>query len=832
MIQNKLEELPDALKSLYDKDSLIYDEDDHFYYNEDVDKDLIEDILNKDFQIYNGTYRYEKDWNSPKIYLIGRGRNCGKKIFKIENFKPYCYIESEDGEYKTNKGKTVEKIIFETEPRKVADLRRKREKIGSLIPYEADIIFVRRFLIDTYDFFQSKEFVEPKICVFDVETNFPENNDLIAFSVNGYDGRLYYSDKHLSDNKWELALNAYDELLNYDIVTGWNIDFDIKSLSTKIQGIKLAFKPLEEKYELGKEAYIKKIALDYNIFGLPTCANIVNALLDYEYLKEENGIIKYGNKELRTDLNFIFTPVDSMVTTKKMYARQIQGRWSLDNAGEKLGGIGKHNFDIRYPRDMTHEQLLEYNVIDTIIPEILDNYLGGTKCHVILAWMLQSILDDVMVTAVVNDIALLRAYHKDKVVLSSRPPYSVRDKEDSYNAAEPDARPGVYDDIAAGDLDSAYPRTVMSLNASCETKDPNGKYIAPNGVRFNDKYSTFVAELRRLVKAKKNTKNKLKELEKGSPEWDTQYSIYFAIKTQVAAFSHGIFGWSSSRMKDKEIADAITSMPREIIELSKQKLDEIGHPWVYAHTDSTYFKANKEEAHQILKEVNKFIEKYCNDRNYNHIPYLDFEGYFPKAYIHSPARNVLVDEKGNWKPTGMNYTRSEVPEPLRYIEKSLIAEKLKGLNNEQLLEKLGELIEDLVKLDPRDIGITKPLNKPIKKYGRKGKDGTIVGIPYHITALQSAKDEYGFDVNVGEKFMVIPILTDETEGVRVIKRKRIYMAYSPEEGLPDMYEIDWENYFKSNLWGKICKLFDTTPSKLEKKFKEIKEWEFLKEIKQ
>ncbi len=818
-----IEALPKLLEKSYDDDSLIYVSDTEFYYNKEFDRDLLKDIENHDFQIYNGTYKYNPEWKSPKIFLNGRGKTCGKKIFKVQGFLPYCYIESDKGESKTYLGKSVEKIIFETEPRRVADLRKHRERMGSFVPYEADILFVRRFLLDTYDFFKPKEHVKPRVAIFDVETNFPVNNNLIAFTINEYkkDGFLYHNNNYLDKNKYSLALDAYTKLKDFDVVTNWNVEFDVKTtLQVCLEQINLGLRPLEEGYEISKASYIKKLTTDYNLFGIPTATKMLDALEEYNIIKIEDDIVKWGEVKLETNLTFLLTCLDLRDITKKMYAQEIRGRWSLDNTGVQLCGVGKVEYEGKYPRDLDNETLIEYNTIDTIIPEIIDNFLGGVECHIILAWSLQSLVEDMMITAVVNDIALLRAYHKDGIVLPSRPPYSVRDKEETYKAAEPDARPGVYSNLIAYDLHAAYPSAVLAVNASSETKDPEGQYKAPNGVRFNNNYSTFIKTLQDLLTDRERIKDKLKILPKNSSEWRTCKFIDFALKTQVAAFSHGIFGWSNSRMKDIKVADAITATVRGILDTVKNKSEELGVPWVYVHTDSCYISAPKEKAEELGLILNKAIENHCNTNKYSTIPRLDYKGFYPRAYIHSAARNVLVDENGDWDITGMNMMRSEVPPPLAEIEKELISLKLTGASVDTLLTRLKDMVNELKYKDTRELGIVKPLSKSIKKYGRKGKDGTLVGIPYHINALQRAEKEYGFMVKIGEKFSVIPILIDEWEGVRVRRRKKAYMAYPTDEGLPEMYEIDWDNYLKSNLYGKIKNLFNMTKRELGKELEE------------
>lgn len=685
--------------------------------------------------------------------------------------------------------------------------------------YANDLIVhnCRRFLLDTYDFFKSTEYVNPDVCVMDLETDFPyDNNKIISFAINGYDGELYYNSIYDTDNRWELVLDAYEHLLPYDIWTNWNVEFDYKVLSVNILKLLPLLEPAENSMEMNKEDYTRHIYKNNKNYTLKVVSEMMNALLDRGYLYiDDSDYIRRGDKYISGSLDLDVYPLDLLELTKKMIAREMPGRWTLDNIGIQTCGIGKVEYEEKYVRDIPPERLIEYNCMDVIIPEIIDNVYGGIDCHVILAWSLHQMIKDVLITAVVNDIAILREYHKDGIVLPSRPPHSKRDEE-SYKAAEPDARPGVYRDIISFDLHAAYPSAVLAINASCETKDPNGEYMTPNGIKFNKGYSIFIRTLKGLMKDREEVKSELKILDKDSDEWRTKKFIDFALKTQVAAFSHGIFGWSSSRMKDKAIADAITSTVRGILDCVKDRADEIGYPWVYCHTDSVYLSAPKEEKERLYKLFNDVIKEHCEVMGYAYTPTLDYKGFYPKAYIHSAARNVLIDENGEWEVTGMSYMRSETPKPLSEIEVEMIKMKLDYKTNDEMVEKLIELIYDLKNKDTTELGIIKPLNKPIEKYGKPNKKGKLASIPYHIKALMNAYEDNGYMVNVGEKFCVIPIISGEYEGVRVIKRKRKFMAYDLDEGLPGYFEIDWENYLRSNLWGKICKLFGLTPKQLEK----------------
>lgn len=772
-MSRKFHPLPKCERNKYDDDAIIYVSDNEFLYNFNVKDSIVEDIENREFQVYSGYYTWEKGWESPKIFLLGRGKKSGKKKIKIQNFLPYCYVYNKQGKYKSYDGKKVEKILFKNQlPRKVAQYRKKEERKDiRYVPLEADVRYILRFMIDCGDFFKTKKYIEPKVAIIDIETDFPVSDDIISFALNSED-ELYFNSKHLSSNYKELLLDLLNKIKKYDVITGWNSKlFDIPHI----------------KQELKRISKCKTVDIDPN------------------------------------PLHHTST-IDSMIISKKMYAKQLKGGWSLDNAGARLCGIGKRKEEEhKMPRQMGVSELLEYNVIDVVIPELIDDKLGGMECHLQLSRMLGCSLEETEITAVINDISMLKAYHKKGIVLKSRPPHWLTEAEKKnkksddydYKAAEPDARPGVYENVVAVDISAAYPSAVLAINASCETKCSNGYFRAPDGIRFKEGYSVFIEELQRLMEERYKVKRQLKDLKKGTSKYKTLKRIDFALKTQVAAFSHGIFGWASSRMRDTDVADAICSTVRTIINLIKYKVDKMGHKWIYSHTDSVYFIAPKSKAKELTTKLNRIINDFAKLNKWKFSPKLDFEGFYPKAYVHSPARNVMVEEDGEWNTTGCNFMRSETPKPLADIEETLIRMKLDGESTTELLIKLKEMLIELPDYSTNKLGLEKPLKKPVEKYGRKLKDGTYGGFPYHIKAVMKAEKEFGLDIPVGGRYMIIPIISHDVLGVRVLKWNREWMAYDIDGELPECYEVDFEEYLRSNLWGKIYDLFELEPDEIE-----------------
>jgi len=823
-----LEQLPEIMQNDFDEDSLVYINDNELRYNIGVPKPIIDDINNKSLQIYAGYYIFNNGWKSPKIFLICRGRKSGKVKIKIEGFYPYCYIKKKGGSYRSYSGEELEKVIFKNLPPKSVKLfKERRAKLKYPLPYEADVLFVRRFLIDMYDYFKPLEPIEPKIAILDIENNHPKSDDIISYAINDSVNPIEFFSKYDTQFLSEIVLRLYEKIINYDIIAGWNIDFDINAINTALAKINRCLEYTKRSVKLTKEEYINNL-IKLNIFNQKEIEFIMSWMIEHKYLDDSTGVITLGEKEFIPDLTKHAAVLDILTISKKMYGQEIRGRWSLGNVGIQLAGIDKYHTGAKYISDLDENDLMEYNILDTIIPEIIDNILGGIQAHLILSWLLQVRLEDVIITAVVNDIALLRAYHKKGKVLPSRRFSTEDSKKSKYKAAEPDAIPGIYKGLIATDLVHAYPYAVLSKNISPETKDENGEnrveFIDKDGnnkiVRFNNNESVFIDTLKDLMEERAKVKSKLKMEKKHTLEWKRLKSIDFALKTQTAAFSHGIFGWSNSRMVDYDIADAITAVVRNLIEYIKKSCEEIDKKWVYTHTDAIYINAKKDDKDKVLEFLNKKIELYSKDFLVK--PNLEYKGYYRLAYIHSKARNVLIPEDGDiddidtWEVTGMNFMRSETPTALAEIEIELIKNKFKGMSVEDLKKKLKDMILDLVNKKSTDLAIIKPLNAPIEKYGRKLKDGSIGGFPSHIKALKRAIDEYGLDIKVGDKFMVLPILTNETVGVRKIRRKRVDIAFDIDSGLPSCYDIDYEYYLKSNLWGKIYNLFNTTPSELER----------------
>jgi len=731
-------------------------------------KDLAEDFKRKQIQIYTGWYEFKKGDLTPTIFLIGRAKNYGKFKMKILGFRPYCYSIDSNGCHRSIYGDKLEKIEIEgLPPEYIKRLRVQAEKQGVKIPFEADIPFVRRFMIDAIDLLKAKEPIKPRIVIIDVETAYPISKELISFSINDLGlGILYHNNKFMSESQYELALDLYEKIVNADVITGWNVSFDIEVLESLIKEIDKSLTDLEA--------------------GKSINDDILSALIKFKYVQYDGKKLNIVKRIPETKISHLCAVLDMRELVKKLWRKELSS-WSLLTAGMELSGLLKCQID-KKPHEMDADELLEYNTVDVIIPEEIEALLSPIEYHSVLAWSINALLEDTIITSTVNDIIILEVYNKHGIVLPSR---NYSRKKSGYKAAEPFGKKGVYRDVLAFDLSAAYPSIVLALNASPETKDPKGSIIAPNGVRFNTNKSYFVEALKELLEMRKQIKAKLKAA-KSNVEQHRLNLMQLALKTQAAAFSHGIFGYEHSRLFDEELADAITATARNIINLAKEKLESLGLNVIYAHTDSIYFVGNPDAISDLEELLNAIVEKYIKEHGYLYTPRFEFKGYYPRAYIHSAARNVLEDENGEWHVTGMNLVRSDAPQYVKNLEKSIIKMLLDGKSKDEILAWLSDHLSRIKEARPSELGLAKPLKKPLEKYKVKS---------YHIKALINAKEEYGLEVKEGEKFYVLPVKKLKSTG------KPGVIAFMNDE-FPEGYEIDYEAYLKSNVYNKIAKMLD------------------------
>jgi len=239
----EIKSLPKGIR-LHPYTELYYTKD-SLYFSNDIPTELKEDLRQKEIMIYSGWYKFHSSMRYPIIYLIGRGKRYGKFYIRVGGFRPYCYVKDENGKYKSIFGDKLERVELERSPpdaiRKLRLLSVKQKKPQ---PFEADIPFVRRFLIDVNGYFKSKQPLDLNVLILDIETNYPVSDDIISFATNKlWNREIRFISLH-DTNKWDLMLELLDDIILADVITGWNIKFDIEHIAKEFANIAFVLKTI------------------------------------------------------------------------------------------------------------------------------------------------------------------------------------------------------------------------------------------------------------------------------------------------------------------------------------------------------------------------------------------------------------------------------------------------------------------------------------------------------------------------------------------------------------------------------------------------------------
>ena len=576
----------------FDKDSLIYIDDYTLGYNSGVRQSVIDDIKSNNIQIYDGTYRYDEKTRRTTIYLFGRGKESGRITLKIENFYPYYWEHSTVKDAIDKDGKPVEKIIVKSYPKRVREIKEKKLMRGREedVPLEADIPFVERFRIDMYDFFKSKEIINPRVCILDVETNHPVNDDLISLSYSIDWGEIKHINIRNNKHFEEDMMKFWAELRDINFIISYNKpylskkkeqNFDeekIKTFFTKYhkyyQQVKNAFK-IEGKKLFNYDELILTLSLRLKYFSPSEAKRIIKLLQLADVIKIEDNEVSLNDYELDF-FGFIF--LDYLPIVKKMIRKDLPN-YKLETVCNFILGEGKAKEPDVWPRELDDEKLRIYNDQDVKLLIDLEEAIGAFEYHIFANWWNQINIFDTIELFRLNDYVLLRECHNWGIVLPSK----IRRKRRDYSAADPFAMPGFYRDILAYDVKSMYASIVIALNASPITKREDGEIVAANGIRFTRDKNVFVETLKTFLKQREEYKQLLRSSKHGTKEWRRYNHIQLILKDQAASF-YGMYGYSSSRVKDEDIAEAITSTAREILGVIKESADKLGLEVVYMHS--------------------------------------------------------------------------------------------------------------------------------------------------------------------------------------------------------------------------------------------------------
>ena len=369
-------------------------------------------------------------------------------------------------------------------------------------------------------------------------------------------------------------------------IIGWNvIDFDFKVIKDrmKIHSIEFKFSEYEGecKLKLNKD-FFKDSSMDCS--GL-LVFDIIQ-ILKTNYITFEDYKLNTVAKEILKDEKInLYDEEDA--ENEEMFEDKIA--------------------QIKYLYKNDTIKLIEYNFKDSFLVSQIVERLNLINLMITRSQITNTPLQKVKSPIATLDIMYLKELHKKNLVASSNFNFNQSMPIEGAFVISPER--GFYEDIFVMDFKSLYPSIIMTFNIDPFSYDKNGEIIAPNGAKFNRTPAILPQLIQKLYLERdiaKKEKDKIKS---------------YALKITMNSF-YGAVASPKSRFHNRDVGGAITAFGREIIQMTKKFIEDMGHKVIYGDTDSIFIKFNcefkdlnekKEFGVKIQNKVNDYFDNYVKE---------------------------------------------------------------------------------------------------------------------------------------------------------------------------------------------------------------------------
>jgi len=543
----------------------------------------------------------------PVIHVFGRTSENETEHVRVHGFRPYFYaptdslnegdlakdvITGHETGYESIRGDDLTKIFGRT-PRDVGNIRDEYDH------YEADILFPNRFLIDKdvnsgirvparraendgalVVHHNEAEPVEAdadlRVNTFDIEVEdrngFPEEGEEPIVCLTSHDS---YRDEYIT---WlydapDGDAPAPDDLADYDLLDdAADATLDVRVFDT------------EEAMLEAFVDYVRETDADvltgwnFEDFDAPYLIDRMDVLgLDYRRLSriDEVWTSGWGGPNVKGRVVF-----DLLYAYQRTQFSELDS-YRLDAVGETELGVGKERYagDIGDLWEDDPERLLEYNVRDVELCVEIDG-----KQDVIDFWEEVSTfvgckLEDATTPGDAVDVYVLHKAH-GRFALPSK---GQQESEDYEGGAVFDPITGVKENVTVLDLKSLYPMSMMTINASPETKvDPDDysgdTFRAPNGTHFREEPDGIIREIIDETLSEREEKKELRsEHSPGSNEYERYDRQQAAVKVIMNCFTPDTDVLTPDgvrNIRDLDVGDVVYSLDPDTMEMEEKPVVE------------------------------------------------------------------------------------------------------------------------------------------------------------------------------------------------------------------------------------------------------------------
>ena len=693
---------------------------------------------------------YSNRPDSPIIHIFGRDQDGNAQRVDVTGFFPYFFIPPEQqnritpemhidpSEYRSIRNEPLTKIYCD-KPSVVYDNRDK------FTHYEGDVHFTTQFLIDT-KIKSGVEYPQSQCSYEDLipkDLNFPARACIIDIEC---------SDEHgFPDSQKDpiCCITAYDSFTKKYSTFLYAVS-DPKGATARINGQKP-----KENGCFG----------DMHSMGIFTNEK---ALLEAfaKYIHDTDPDILTGWNFVQFDMPYIHGRMEVLGLKKESLARlsdssqraEIRGRQIFDLlAGYKrmhLGEQPSYRLDaiafaetgkqkVRFPGKVCElwkddpVNLVFYNFTDVELCVAIDKKDETIEFHRHVAQYVGCPIEKTTNSMPLIDVLILREAHENGYILPSKATTIDSSQEGFEGATVIAPTVGIQDNVIVLDLKSLYPMSMMTVNASPETKDPNGELRAPNGIRFKKNPDGLVRKIQeRFLKERDDLKKERNKHPFGSQEYKSFDMRQDVVKINMNSY-YGVSGNPMFRLYDRDVAAATTSIGRAILEHNKQLIDACGYKIVQGDTDGVAVKIPSSIGREGTMAIAKDLEKMLNDSYASwaketlgaDVQYFSvkFEKLYERFFSAGKKKRyagLLVWKEGveahEVTIVGFETERSDSPKVTRDAMKLLIGMVLEGKKYEEIQPVISEIVRKYRAREyPLDeIGIPGGIGKDLEDYDR------------------------------------------------------------------------------------------------------------------
>jgi len=684
-------------------------------------------------QISINQIEYTNLHNGTVLHIFGRDQNGENHQIDVSGYRPYFYVPMKQADtlpavggahvdiektYYTIKGQRLRRI-YTVHPGDIRDIRSRYQH------FEADIPFGAKFMLDHNIRSGIKvdrrsvdcSSVEPidldykaKVCVADIECEdhrgFPEPERDAIIAITAWDSfskkyvTYFWSDieSYIVSDSHEVKcykkeadmLTAFIDYIVFtdpDILTGWNFtEFDLP--------------------------YILK--------------RMVTIGLDPMKMSRLPGKVGERADKLRGRVIF-----DLLTAYKKIHT--VEGQevsYRLDAVAESQLGERKVKYDgnLTTLRTIDPKKLVEYNWKDVELCVKIDAKSSIIEFYREIARYVGMPLDKTLNSSSVVDFYVLRKVN-GRFILPSKGNITL-DKFEGATVFEPYL--GMEENVCVFDLKSLYPMSMMTLNASPETKDPNGELHSPNGVRFKKEPDGLTRSIiTDLLKERDEKKSLMKKYKSGTPEYEL-YNLQQSVLKIIMNTYYGVSGYPRFRLFDHDIGGATTSTGRAIIEYTKKIIENEGFKVIYGDTDSSFVRIDGGDTNDIISKaksiedkLNKSYPQFAKDQLGAETSYFStkFEKLYKRFYQGGRKKRYagnLVWKEGEHRDdvdiVGFEFKRSDSSKITKEVQQTVITMILRGKTKDEIRNYMYDILRNFKRRPLDDIAIPGGMSKSLNDY--------------------------------------------------------------------------------------------------------------------